>query len=76
MEHINNQIAHRVSGELADQKRSQRWLSEATGIPLVTLNRKLRGLRPFDVVELYDITKALDLDMTDLISAADHKAAA
>ena len=78
MEHINQRIAHRVSGELAGQRRSQRWLSEATGIPLTTLTRKLRGQRPFNVVELTDVSSVLGVELVNLIEStpSTHKQAA
>lgn len=76
MEHINSRIAQRIAYELTNQDRSRRWLSENTGIPLTTLTRKLRGLRPFNVVELYEVSSALHLDLADLISSPKVKQAA
>ena len=78
MEHINYRIAERISDELELQERSQRWLADKSGIPLTTLTRKLRGHRPFDVVELSGVVRALDLDLAQVItqSPSTHKQAA
>lgn len=59
-------VAQRVSAAIATAGLSQREVSSLTGIPLVTLNRRLRGHTPFIVTELYSIARALDLTVASL----------
>ena len=51
---------------------SQRDLADRAGIPLVTLNRKLNHLTPFNAVELGAISEALGLSLTELALRAER----
>lgn len=53
------QTAQAVRNALADAGRSQKSLSDETGIPYPTLNRKLKGQREFKFSELLQIAEAL-----------------
>lgn len=53
---------------------TQREASEAAGIPLTTLNRKLRGQGPFDILELARLCDTLDVSLTDLALRAERAA--
>ncbi|SDQ87774.1 helix-turn-helix transcriptional regulator [Microbacterium sp. cf332] len=54
---------------LADERRTQEWLAEATGIPMRTLARRLHIRRPspMSIEELARISAALDVEMTELL---------
>lgn len=75
--------AHQVSAALAqvvDEARkaagmSQRSLGEATGIPLVTISRKLLGQSPFNAVEMVAISRALGISLAELALRAEQCAA-
>lgn len=47
---------------------TQKHLSWETGIPYVTLNRKLRGKQDFSLSEVYIIAKALKIEVSALIA--------
>ena len=55
---------------------SQRDLADRTGIPLVTLNRKLNHTTPFNAVELGAISEVLGLSLTELALRAERNAVA
>lgn len=59
-------VAHRVSAAIRAAGLTQREVSRATGIPLVTLNRRLQGHTPFIVTELYSIALATDVPVSSL----------
>lgn len=63
-------ISEAVKTISADRGVSQRQLSEATGIPFVTLHRRFNGGKPFDMAELAAIAAVLDMSVTDIITAA------
>ncbi len=53
-------------------KVSQRAMSEATGIPLVTLNRRLTGRTAFTVPEMASIADVLHLSIVELALRAER----
>lgn len=57
-------------------KVSQRAMAEATGIPLVTLNRRLTGHAAFTVVEMAAIAEVLNLSIVELAIRAERLASA
>lgn len=67
-------VAEAVQAAMADRKFTQAGLAEATGIPRVTLIRRLRGHVPFTVRELHDIATALDTPVADLMPAVEDVA--
>jgi len=52
---------------MADQAVSRVAPAEATGIPRVTLVRRLSGRAPFTVTELAAVAGALGVPLTDLL---------
>ncbi len=53
------EVAEAVAFELVRAERTKRWLSDNTGIPYSTLQRKLGGFVDFTFSELLLIAKAL-----------------
>jgi hypothetical protein len=43
--------------------RTQRWLSQKTGIPEVELSNKLKGIKPFDDEDKKTISEALNINL-------------
>lgn len=60
-------VARRIEGAL--DGRSVRWLSEQSGIPYTTLNRRFLDGN-FTLVELYKIAGVLDLAPAALVGDA------
>ena len=56
-----------VQTAMADQAVSRVAPAEATGIPRVTLVRRLSGRAPFTVTELAAVAGALGVPLTDLL---------
>lgn len=71
---IDQAIAQVVSEAVKSAGMTQRELSDATGMALVTLNRKLRGAASFNTLELASICLALDVSLTDLALRAERRA--
>jgi len=63
-------IAEQVRQAMADQQLSQVALAEATGIPRVTLIRRLNGQAPFTVTELAAVAAELGMTPADFLAAA------
>ncbi|MCT1607027.1 hypothetical protein M3B43_06730 [Nesterenkonia massiliensis] len=65
-------LAEAIIVELARTKRTVKGLSEATGIPNSTLDRKLKHPQrwPLTVVDLGDIAAALQKSPLELLSQA------
>ncbi|MCC3333518.1 helix-turn-helix domain-containing protein [Nocardia abscessus] len=55
---------------------SVRSLSEITGIPLSTLNRRVRGFAPWDTAQIEAVAEAIQCDPKDLIPSDDAEAEA
>ncbi len=71
---------HNLAGELraalGREQRSQRWLSEKTGISPTALGRKLRGDTSFTIDELLDVAHALGVSAASIIEAIDSEPSA
>lgn len=69
MDHISALLGHTVQAAMDDKGISKRKLASDTGIPFVTLDRKLRGLgkSPFTFPELRAIADQLDCPVSALI---------
>lgn len=67
------QIAERTAQAIAlamvNQGVNKSELAEGAGIARSTLNRKLAGITPFDVAELWRISKVLGVSVIDLLPA-------
>lgn len=68
MEHdvYAQRIAEKVTAAIQAAGLSQREVAAETGIPLVTLNRRLNGHAPFTVAELYCVAVALRVSAASL----------
>lgn len=67
-------VAAEVRAELARQRRTVVGLSEVTGIPLATLNRRLNRDSKFTIDEIDAIAVALGVPVADLLPARDGAA--
>lgn len=63
-------VSNEVRVEMRLKKISQRELAASTNIPLVTLNRRLTGGKPFDLAEVALIAHALEVDVIELLLRA------
>lgn len=72
----SERVASAIRAEMEKQHISQRRLAEQTGIPVVTLHRKLKGASPFTTTDIALIARELDTSMTAIIAAAEMRAAA
>jgi transcriptional regulator with XRE-family HTH domain len=59
-------VADAVKAAMTEAGYTELGLSEASGIPRVTLRRRLQGTYPFNVVELAAIAAALGISIEDL----------
>lgn len=55
--------------------KSQRDISDETGIPLTTVNRKFKGIYPMTVLELAAFADAIGTSITDLALKAERRTA-
>ncbi len=69
---LSQAIASALAGAIREGRRTQRQVAEESGIPLVTLNRKLGGRRPFTVTELAAVCEVLSISVTEVVSRADR----
>ena len=67
-------LAAVVGDAIKADRRTQRDVADAAGIPLVTLNRRLTATSPFTVLELAAVAKVLDVSVTDLALRAERSA--
>lgn len=72
----SERVARAIRAEMEKKNISQRRLAEQTGIPVVTLHRKLKGASPFTTTDIALIARELDTSMTAIIAAAEMRAAA
>lgn len=56
---VQQAVASAVTFELARADRSKRWLSDKTGIPYSTLDRKMKARGEFTFTDLANIAAAL-----------------
>lgn len=72
------QVSEHLSQVVADAVKAagmtQRDLSDTTGIPLVTVNRKLKGHTPLNAVELVSISRAVQVSLAELALRAEQRA--
>ena len=66
---LDQMIGARVTATRDESGISDAALSEVTGIPRATLQRSLRGLRPFRVSELALLGAALDVAYAEWLTA-------
>ncbi|MFL2002174.1 helix-turn-helix domain-containing protein [Microbacterium sp. A1-JK] len=59
---IRSKVAAAVLLELSKADRTKRWLSDRTGIPYSTLDRKLRAHVDLSFTELFSIAEALGVE--------------
>lgn len=64
---VTESTAEAVRSALADAQRSKQSLSDETGIPYSTLNRKLAAKTEFTFSELYAIASALGVSPAVLV---------
>lgn len=69
---INEALAAELRTAIKGDRRTQRDVSERSGIPLVTLNRKLAGRSAFTVVELAAVCEVLDVSLVDIVLRAER----
>lgn len=70
MEQIAPTIARHVQSLLNTRRISLREASRKTGIPHSTLDRRLRGITPFDIDELDRLADLLGTDVATLFADA------
>lgn len=73
---VSADLTEVVIAAARDAGLSQRRLAEMTGIPLITISRTFRGMRPMNVLDLAAIAEALGLSVTELALRAERKAQA
>lgn len=61
-----------IRAAIEEARLSQRALADETGIPLVTLSRRLRGQSAFTVPEVAAIAKACSVSIVDLALRAER----
>lgn len=59
-------VSTSVKAAIEHSEKSQREIADETGIPLVTLNRKLNGAYAFDTTELFRIATCLGVSVSIL----------
>lgn len=67
---LTQDLADKVAAEMTRKGVSQTRLAQKSGIPYSTLNRKIGGLGTFNLVEVYRIAQALEVDPVALIPAS------
>lgn len=61
MNNLNEWITRKIQEALRKERRDKTWLSDQTGIPYSTLNRKMAGRAEFRFSELLTIAEVLNL---------------
>ena len=64
-------VAENVAAQIARYGVKIAWLSDETGIPRVTLHRRLTGRTPFNLTELAAIAAALRIPIAELLTDLD-----
>lgn len=73
---LDRQLVAVVRDAMRASGRSQRDISDATGIPLVTLSRRLSGAgKGFTVEELLTVADALGISLVELAVRAERRSA-
>ena len=68
----SRRLSEAIKAAAANAGVSQRDLANRAGIPLVTLNRKLNHLTPFNAVELGALSDVLGLSLVELALRAER----
>lgn len=75
--HLGLTVPAKINKLMQEKNISQYQLARLSGVPQVTLSRKLRGLgKPFGLDELGAICEALEISPSDLLAANSEKTAA
>lgn len=69
---LPSKVATLVREAMAKERVSQRQLSEASGIPIATLSRRLNGHTPFDLGQLYAIARHIGFKPSQLMAVAEE----
>jgi len=69
-------VAEQIRAILGRRQLSRSWLARELGMPVTTMNRRLRGDQAFTVDELTAVAKALQLPVTSLFPADELSPAA
>lgn len=69
---VSDTLSRVVKAAMKTSGHSQRDVAEATGIPLVTLNRRLTGSYSFTVLEVAAIAEVIGVGVTDLFLRAER----
>lgn len=72
-EQISRHLSMAIKDAASDAGISQRDLADRSGIALVTLNRKLNHLTPFNAIELGALSEALGVSLTELALRAERQ---
>lgn len=67
---LTQDFADKVAAEMARKRFSQTLLAEQSGIPYSTLNRKLSGIGTFNMVEIFRIAQALQVEPVKLLPSS------
>lgn len=71
---LSQAVADVMASTIRERGMTQREVAEAAGIPLVSLNRKLTGHRPFTVIELAEVARAVGTSPLDVMLRAERMA--
>lgn len=66
---IASEVGAAVAGAIRDAGRTKLWVSDETGIPYPTLNRKVAGKSEFALSELASVAEALGTTPSRFIPA-------
>jgi transcriptional regulator with XRE-family HTH domain len=71
LNNLSNRAARRIRTALDDDRRTQEWLAEATGIPMRTLARRLHKINPspMSIEDLGLISDALGRGIEEFLAA-------
>ena len=72
---ITQTVAAAVRGLVAERGMSELFVAHESGIPRVTLRRRLSGQTPFTVQELAEVGRVLDITVLDIIKRSEAVAA-
>lgn len=72
MDTINHEVGRRIAATIEDKKRSKLSVAEGTGIPNVSLHRKLKGDAPTTIAELARIADELQVHPGTLLPSRFH----
>lgn len=68
---LTSSVAHTIRREMSSQGITQLQLTKESGVPQVTLSRKLRALKPFSLNELGAICASLGTTPSQLMGQAE-----